>query len=210
MIKRNKVDVDSLIKILNSIPEILLFEMPNSIEEVSVVNGVCKGYKFIIENLGVEVSERDLVHLNTLVRNGFNTYTGFNPNPYRYSQAQISDFRKDPPNPMHIPVLMNRLLYLLSNESNLSPLEKAALAQGGIQHIQPFEDGNKRTGRLISEKILFENDFKAPLYDRRDNYITMLESVYNGISKLVKDSEHMEIFSPEIYKPLIDFFENSQ
>lgn len=39
------------------------------------------------------------------------------------------------------------------------PLEKALLANLFIAYIQPFEDGNKRTSRLLANALLFANDF---------------------------------------------------
>lgn len=43
-----------------------------------------------------------------------------------------------------------------------SPYEKALLGILGISYIQPFEDGNKRTGRLIGNALLLSHEL-APL-----------------------------------------------
>jgi Fic family protein len=43
-----------------------------------------------------------------------------------------------------------------------TPFEKALLVVLGISYIQPFEDGNKRTGRLLANAILVAHDC-APL-----------------------------------------------
>lgn len=39
------------------------------------------------------------------------------------------------------------------------PLEKALIASSMISYIQPFADGNKRTGRIIANAILLANDY---------------------------------------------------
>ena len=39
------------------------------------------------------------------------------------------------------------------------PLEKALIAVAMISHIQPFADGNKRTGRMFANAILLAHDF---------------------------------------------------
>ena len=39
------------------------------------------------------------------------------------------------------------------------PLEKALIANPMISYIQPFSDGNKRTGRMLSNAILLAHDF---------------------------------------------------
>lgn len=42
------------------------------------------------------------------------------------------------------------------------PVEQALIALAGLSYIQPFEDGNKRTARLVSNAILLAHNF-APL-----------------------------------------------
>ncbi len=42
------------------------------------------------------------------------------------------------------------------------PIEKALVALAGISYIQPFEDGNKRTARLVSNALLLSHQY-APL-----------------------------------------------
>ncbi len=39
------------------------------------------------------------------------------------------------------------------------PLEKALIAMAMISYIQPFTDGNKRTGRMLANAILLANDY---------------------------------------------------
>jgi len=39
------------------------------------------------------------------------------------------------------------------------PLEKALIANTLISYIQPFNDGNKRTGRMLTNAILLANDY---------------------------------------------------
>lgn len=47
----------------------------------------------------------------------------------------------------------------LVNGKKIIPLEKALLAILLISYIQPFEDGNKRTARLIGNAVLWANNF---------------------------------------------------
>jgi fido (protein-threonine AMPylation protein) len=42
------------------------------------------------------------------------------------------------------------------------PVEKALVALAGLSYIQPFEDGNKRTARLVSNALLLSHQY-APL-----------------------------------------------
>ena len=49
-----------------------------------------------------------------------------------------------------------------------TPYDKALLALVGISYIQPFEDGNKRTGRLMANALLLSHGY-APLSYRSVN-----------------------------------------
>lgn len=52
---------------------------------------------------------------------------------------------------------MEKLVYCLN--SNLPILEKALIANSMISYIQPYADGNKRTGRMLSNGILLAHDY---------------------------------------------------
>jgi len=61
------------------------------------------------------------------------------------------------------------------NASNY-PLEKALLALVFISYIQPFADGNKRTGRMLANAILMAHDF-YPLSYRSVDETTFKETL---------------------------------
>jgi Fic family protein len=64
------------------------------------------------------------------------------------------------------------------------PVEKALLTLAGLSYIQPFEDGNKRTARLMSNAILLSHDY-APLSYRNvdiDAYRAAMLIFYEQLS----------------------------
>lgn len=52
---------------------------------------------------------------------------------------------------------LEKLSYAVNNAQY--PLEKALIANSMISYIQPFADGNKRTGRMLTNAILLAYDF---------------------------------------------------
>jgi len=69
--------------------------------------------------------------------------------------------------------IMEALEKLVSSiNSSTSPLEKALIASAMISYIQPFSDGNKRTGRMLGNAILLAHDY-YPL-----SYRSVDEDVY--------------------------------
>lgn len=52
---------------------------------------------------------------------------------------------------------MEKLVEIINKTENI--VEKALIAVLMLSYIQPFEDGNKRTGRILANAILFANDY---------------------------------------------------
>ena len=52
---------------------------------------------------------------------------------------------------------MQKLLKFINK--NKEPLEKALIANTMISYIQPYSDGNKRTGRMLTNGILLAHDY---------------------------------------------------
>ena len=69
-------------------------------------------------------------------------------------------------NEMQIKEALEALIITINTKKNI--FEKALLAIIGISYIQPFEDGNKRTGRLLGNALLLCGNM-APLSYRNVN-----------------------------------------
>ena len=65
---------------------------------------------------------------------------------------------------------MEKLIMAINSLKN--PIEKAIITVAMISYVQPFEDGNKRTGRILANAILFSNNH-CPL-----SYRSIKESEY--------------------------------
>ena len=77
-------------------------------------------------------------------------------------------------NSFQIREALDRLVLLLNSTED--PIEKALLAVLMISYIQPFEDGNKRTSRILGNAILVSNDF-CPLSYRSVDEIEYKKAV---------------------------------
>lgn len=69
---------------------------------------------------------------------------------------------------------LDRLITLINKEKN--PFTKALMALLMISYIQPFEDGNKRTGRITANAILIAHDI-CPLSYRSVNEVDYKKAV---------------------------------
>jgi len=71
-------------------------------------------------------------------------------------------------NEFQIKEALERICQLINEKSN--PFEKSLLALTLISYIQPFEDGNKRTARLIANALLINQDYCPISFRTVDKY----------------------------------------
>ena len=77
-------------------------------------------------------------------------------------------------NSYQIKEALKNLIEIINKTGN--PIEKALIAVLMIAYIQPFEDGNKRTSRILSNAILLANDY-CPLSYRSVDEIEYKKAV---------------------------------
>ena len=104
---------------------------------------------YFIENL----TARKIEDIHRLLIEGM----GISPN-IRRTRVGITGTNYVPPdNEFQIKESLDQLCEVINQKSNV--LEKSLLALLLIAYIQPFEDGNKRTSRIVSNAILLANNF---------------------------------------------------
>ena len=91
---------------------------------------------------------------------------------YRRIPVRIMGAFHEPPDPVMVPELMEKLAAEFDNKK-LHPIESAALFHLKFEGIHPFVDGNGRTGRLILNLFLMQNGYPpvdVKFSDRRRYY----------------------------------------
>ena len=111
----------------------------------------------------------------------------FRRGPTAVIDARNDEIRYRPPRPEHVPPLMDRFVKDLNtwmDEGVPGPIV-AALAHFGLISIHPFQDGNGRTARLLTDMILAQTGNAADgmlsmsevLHGRLDEYYDTLRAV---------------------------------
>ena len=89
-------------------------------------------------------------------------------------------------NQLQIKEAVDKLINTINGTENI--IEKALITVLMISYIQPFEDGNKRTGRILANAILFANDY-CPL-----SYRSINESDYKKAVIIFYENNSLDYF----------------
>lgn len=98
---------------------------------------------------------------------------------YRKIPVRIMGAFHVPPEPVVVPELMENLIKEFSNKK-MHPIENAALFHLKFEGIHPFVDGNGRTGRLLLNLFLMQNNY-PPVnvkFTDRKRYYEAFDSYY--------------------------------
>jgi len=125
-------------------------------------------FTFLYENSGLfkELNRANLEKLHALLVDGLDVETGLRKRPV----GVVGSKYRPLDNPHQI-IQAFEALALAVNKMK-SPYDKAMFALLGISYLQPFEDGNKRTSRLMANALLLAHGC-APL-----SYRSVDESEY--------------------------------
>ena len=97
---------------------------------------------------------------------------------YRGSRVTLGFPRYTPPNPIRVPDKVEELLaYLRAHKEDMHAIERAAYLHLALAGIQPFRDGNKRTARLMQDKLLADHSYPPAVIHpgERRIYLDVLE-----------------------------------
>lgn len=139
-----------------------------------------------------KIQEKDIIKLHRMLVKDIDVRSGYKkiPNYIIGSNIELTP-------PKKVKEEMEKLIKWYNNSiPRIHPLKVSALFHGKFERIHPFEDGNGRVGRFLSNIILMKNKY-PPLIIRktqRYSYIKCLEDFHRGYSV------NLERFFIEKYK----------
>jgi excisionase family DNA binding protein len=102
---------------------------------------------------------------------------------YRHGEIRISGSRHIPPPAYEIEPQMNQLLFDLNNNpEEYTTVELAAMVLHKLVYIHPFQDGNGRIARLLTNLMLMKKRYPQIIIPRSDRskYLNYLEKADQG------------------------------
>lgn len=140
-------------------------------ESIMILNHK-KALDFIFEQPDYfkEISLKKLEELHYLLTEDLNVKQGLRETPVGIVGTKYKPLF----NKHQITEAVEKLILTINETKNV--IEKAIIAVLMISYIQPFEDGNKRTGRILANAILFANSY-CPLSYRSVNEVEYKKAV---------------------------------
>ena len=132
---------------------------PHTKEETTMILNHKKAFDFVFQDKDYfkTLSTKKIIELHALLTESLDISKDF-----RASGVGITGSLFRPIDNHHIIIeMMDRTCELINSKVGY---EKALIATLLISYIQPFEDGNKRTSRILSNAILYANDLPMLSY----------------------------------------------
>jgi Fic family protein len=149
------------------------------LREIYETTGHAKAYDYIYSVMHSEaITEEDIL---TIHRFFYSQIDEENAGRYRKEKVIITGSKYPTPSPEKIEDLMSEFaVWLEENESNIHPIEFAAIAHKKFVFIHPFIDGNGRVGRLLMNLCLIRKGYTIAIIPPvlRHEYIMFLEKAH--------------------------------
>ena len=167
----------------------ILFWMPKSKQalyfDYSCTKGLGDAYDYITSKDHNEITPSGIRDIHYLVANETNISAGvYRQNP-KILEITVNGARVHAPDYTLVGQLVENAIYEWKKSSKPSPLRAFDLHYNLIM-IQPFEDYNKRTSRMVMNWALIQCGYRPIVFNRKtdkENYCKALSSMANGDSK---------------------------
>lgn len=144
-----------------------------------------------------KITKEDIIKLHSLLVKNTGVTTGFKKLP---NFLLMRGTKTTPPEKVEEEI--TKLIQWCKKEQELPPLKKVAHFHGRFEKIHPFEDGNGRTGRMLSNIMLITQGY-PPLIVRK----TQRQSYFNALEAFdKKHPDKLERFFIEKHKETFEKF----
>lgn len=125
-------------------------------------------YDYILENQNQPIDERAILNIHGIL----STNTHIDGARYRSSnkiiEIKVNGERMRAPGPECVQGQMNEILYAYNNSKD-DILHRAFKIHYQLIALQPFDDFNKRTARLIMNWVLIQAGYRPIVFNRRND-----------------------------------------
>lgn len=122
-------------------------------------------YDYIVNNPDKEITADEIRHIHELLCNGTNIAGGALRTTNKIIEITVNGERMRAPDAREVEYLLNQIAYDIRTNRQ-GTLNKAYKAHYELIALQPFDDFNKRTARLVMNWILISGGYRPIIFNK--------------------------------------------
>ncbi|HOY47657.1 MAG TPA: Fic family protein [Alphaproteobacteria bacterium] len=135
-------------------------------------------WDYIMENKKKDINELEICKIHSILSNGTHIKSGMYRTTETYLDLYVNGQKMHTPHYDEIPTRINTILFNLTN-SDVTPLIKSFNIHYDLIKLQPFDDFNKRTARMIMSWVLIKNGYRPILFNQKSDKNEYMEALRN-------------------------------
>ncbi len=166
-----------------------LFYVPNRQQmpylDYNCMKNLGEAYDYVIDNSQQLIDATEICKLHSMLCTDTHIQGAIYRHTSKVLEIKLNGNRIHAPDASEIPSRINQIIYKLHN-SHESTLNKAFNIHYDLIMLQPFDDFNKRTARLIMNWVLVQGGYRPIVFNHpsdKQNYISAIAQRANGNTK---------------------------
>lgn len=147
-----------------------LFFVPNKEQQpyldFNCMRNLGLAYDYILDNLSQDIDEKALLDIHSILCSNTHIDGGRYRSTSKIIEITINGQRMHAPDPAYIQSSINNIIYNYKNSKD-DILHRAFKIHYELIALQPFDDFNKRTARLIMNWVLIRGGYRPIVFNRR-------------------------------------------
>ena len=163
----------------------MLFYMPTKQQlhylDFNSMRNLGEAYDYIISNQDQTIDISEICKIHSILCTGTHIQGGLFRTTKKIIEININGHRVHAPDASEILPQINEIVFKM-HDTSIDPLTRAFNAHYDLVMLQPFDDFNKRTSRLIMNWILIQNGYRPVIFNQRTDKQKYRDAIIAGAS----------------------------
>ena len=166
-----------------------LFQLPTKQQATQLdfnnMKNIGTAYDYVIENAHTPITVIEIYKIHSILCENTNIQGGMPRTTNKVMRLSSSGCRFHAPDAYEITGRMNEIVYQLNNPAQ-DTLTRAFMAHYDLIALQPFDDFNKRTARMVMNWILIQGGYRPIIFNKtadKQRYIAAIAAMTTGDRK---------------------------
>ena len=167
----------------------ILFMSPSRDQRIFLdynnMKNIGEAYDYILAHPHADINAHEICKIHSILCSGTHIMGGLTRSSDKILEITVNGIRYHAPDSQMISTMLNDIVYKINNNRK-DTLTRAFDAHYEIIALQPFDDFNKRTARMIMNWILINDDRRPIMFNKpsdRQKYRAAISAMFNGNRK---------------------------